>query len=205
LAIRAYADERESEIMLRRSLVVVALLVLVAAMAAPVLANPSNGPDEAGAVFRANFPFGLGLEDPEAGLVALGGPPPEQGCLGLGFEEADFQFVETPAGPVKLLIHDVEPFFIYAASSIDEVCEAVLNGGIDPIAVGEAINVRFTDNFDNYEPGSRANPFGANANGTVYDADGNAWSFHGNLKLKIDKDGNFEIVQETIKLNKRGN
>lgn len=71
-------------------------------------------------------------------------------------------------------------------------------------AVGEAINVRWTDDFDNYEPGSRANPFSANANGTVCDVDGNAWSFHGNLKLKIDREGNFEVVQETVKPNKRG-
>jgi hypothetical protein len=189
--------------MLKRSVVLVALLVMVAAMAAPASANFSNGPDEAGSVFRANFPFGAAFIDAGAGLVALGGPPPEQGCLGEGFEEADFQFVETPAGPVKLLIHDVETFFIYEASSIDEVCEAVFTTGIDPIAVGEA-NVRFNDNFDNYEPGSRANPFGANANGTVYDGDGNAWSFHGNSKLKIDRDGNFEVVTETVKLNKRG-
>jgi hypothetical protein len=182
-----------------------AATLLLGAVVAPAAANFDNGPDEAGVVFRANFPFGFGLQDPGAGLVALGGPSPEQGCLGEGFEEADFQFVETPAGPVKVLIHDVETFFIYEASSIDEVCEAALTTGIDPIAVGDAINVRFNDNFDNYEPGSRANPFGGNANGTVYDVDGNAWSFHGNQKLKIDGDGNFEVVSETIKLNQRGN
>lgn len=191
--------------MLRRMTILGVAAMLLAKVAAPAVANFDNGPDEAGAVFRANFPFGLAFEDPEAGLVALGGPPPEQGCLGEGFDEADFQFVETPAGPVKVLIHHVETFFIYEAESIGEVCEAVLTTGIDPIAVGDAINVRFNDNFENYEPGSRANPFGGIANGTVYDDDGNAWSFHGNVKLKIDRDGNFELVQETIKLNKRGN
>ena len=191
--------------MLRRMTILGVAAMLLATVAAPAAANFDNGPDEAGAVFRANFPFGLAFEDPEAGLVALGGPPPEQGCLGEGFDEADFQFVETPAGPVKVLIHHVETFFIYEAESIGEVCEAVLTTGIDPIAVGDAINVRFNDNFDNYEPGSRANPFGGIANGTVYDDDGNAWRFHGNVKLKIDRDGNFELVQETIKLNKRGN
>ena len=191
--------------MLRRMTILGVAAMLLATVAAPAAANFDNGPDEAGAVFRANFPFGRAFEDPEAGLVALGGPPPEQGCLGEGFDEADFQFVETPAGPVKVLIHHVETFFIYEAESIGEVCEAVLTTGIDPIAVGDAINVRFNDNFSNYQPGSRANPFGGNANGTVYDADGNAWSFHGNVKLKIDRDGNFELVQETIKLNKRGN
>lgn len=181
-----------------------AAALLLGAVVAPAAASFDNGPNDPGVVFRANFPFGLGLQDPEAGLVALGGPPPEQGCLDQGFEEADFQFVETPAGPVKLLIHDVQPFFIYEASSIDEVCEAALTTGIDPIAVGEEITVRVNDNFINYEPGSRTQAISANANGTVYDADGNAWSFHGSLKLKVDRDGNFEVVTETIKLNKRG-
>ena len=181
-----------------------ATAMLLAASAAPALANFDNGPDEAGSVFRANFPYGLAFVDVDAGLVALGGPPPEEGCFGEGFEEADFQFVVTPAGPVKLLIHDVETFYIYEASDIDEVCEAIFaNEEIEPLAVGEA-TVRFNDNFDNYEPGMRANPFGGNANGTVYDGDGNAWSFHGNLKLKLDRDGNFEVLTETVKLNKRG-
>jgi len=188
--------------MFRKSVVFVALFI--ASTAAPTLANFSNGPDEAGVVFRANFPFGLAFVDPEAGLVALGGPPPELGCLGLGFDDADFQFVLTPAGPVKVLVHDVEQFFIYEASSIGEVCEAALTTGIAPIAVGYA-NVFFNDNFNNYEPGSRSNPLGGNANGTVYDADGNAWQFHGNVKLRIDRNGNFEIITETVKLSQRGN
>jgi hypothetical protein len=191
--------------MFKRSLVVVALFVVAAAMAAPASADFSNGPDQAGSVFRANMPFGLAFEDADAGLVALGGPPPELGCLGMGFEDAAQQIVETPAGPVKLVIHDVEPFFIYEAASIGEVCEAALTTGIDPIATGDAINVRFNDNFANYEPGGRANPFGGNANGTVYDAEGKAWNFHGNVKLMLDQDGNFEIRTETIRLNKRGN
>jgi hypothetical protein len=178
-------------------------VIVVAAMAAPALANFSNGPSEAGVVERGHYPFGLAFFDAEAGLIALGGPPPEQGCLGEGFEDADFQFVATPAGPVKLLIHDTQTFYIYEATDLGDICEAVLNGGLDPLAVGDA-NVRFNDNFDNYEPGSRANSFGGNANGTVYDANGDAWSFHGNLKLKLDNDGNFEVITETVKLNKRG-
>lgn len=179
-------------------------MVVLATTAAPALANFSNGPGEAGVVERGQYPFGLAFFDTEAGLIALGGPPPEQGCLGEGFEDADFQFVNTPAGPVKVLIHDTQTFYIYQATDLGEICEAVLNGGgIDPLAVGDA-TVRFNDNFDNYEPGSRANPFGGNANGTVYDANGDAWSFHGNVKLKLDRNGNFDLITETVKLNKRG-
>ncbi len=179
-------------------------MVVLATTAVPALANFSNGPDEAGVVERANYPFGVAFFDEEAGLIALGGPPPELGCIGEGFEDADFQFVSTPAGPVKLLIHDTQTFYIYESTDLGEICDAALSGEpIEPLAVGEA-KVRFNDNFDNYEPGSRANPFGGNANGTVYDANGDAWSFHGNVKLKLDRDGNFQLMTESIKLNKRG-
>jgi hypothetical protein len=182
----------------------IAIFAALATAATSTWANFSNGPEESGVVFRFNFPFGLGLQDPEAGLVALGGPPPELGCLGLGFEPENHQIIVTPAGPIKALIHvDDHPFFIYAASTIGEVCEAALTTGIEPIAVGYA-KVRFNDNFINFEPGSRANPFGGQANGTVYDSDGNPWEFHGNLKLMIDKGGNFRVITETVRLNKHG-
>lgn len=180
---------------------IVALALLAAAPLA--LANFSNGPEESGAVFRANFPFGLAFVDAEAGLVALGGPPPELGCLGEGFEDADHQVVETPAGPVKVLIHDIQQFFIYEASSIGEVCIAALTTGIRPLAVGYA-NVFVNDSFVNYQPGQKARTIGGNANGLVYDGQGNPWSFHGNVKLLLDKEGNFSVLTETVKLNMRG-
>ena len=183
--------------MLKRFLVISVL----AAAATSAWANFSNGPDESGVVFRFNFPFGLGLQDPEAGLVALGGPPPELGCLGLGFDPENHQIVVTPVGPIKVLIHDDSlPFFIYAASSIGEVCVAALTTGIEPIAMGSA-KVRFNDNFLNFEPGSRANAFGGQANGTVFDADGNPLQFHASIKLFLDRDGNFRVIKETINLN----
>lgn len=182
----------------------IAVIAVLAAAGTSAWASFSNGPEQSGIVFRFNFPFGFGLQDPEAGLVALGGPPPELGCLGLGFEPENHQIVVTPVGPIKLLIHDDEqPFFIYAASTIGEVCEAALTTGIEPIAVGYA-KVRFNDNFIGYQPGSRANPFGGQANGTVYDGDGNPWQFHGSLKLLIDRDGNFRVIKETVRLNKHG-
>ena len=188
---------------MRRMMILGSVAALLAAIAAPAAAD-HGGPDDSGVVHRGHYPFGMAFEDSEAGLVALGGPPPEQGCLGDGFEEADFTVVETPAGAVKILIKDTETFFIYEAGSIGEVCDAVFNGGIDPIAVAMDSKVVFTDNFANYEPGSRTNVWGGNANGTAYDAEGNAWSFHGNQKLMVDKDGNFTLISDTVKLKKRG-
>jgi hypothetical protein len=191
-----------------RSKVVVAVVTVVLSgmMAAPAVANFSNGPDEAGVVERFSSPFGLAFEDADAGLVALGGPPPEQGCVGEGFEDyfGDFQAVSTAAGPVILVVQAEIPFYVYEATSVFEVCEAVIDEGRQPIAAGENIAVRLTDNFANYEPGSRSNPFGANANGTVYDAKGDAWSFHASQKFKLDRDGNFTVLTEKVKLSKRG-
>jgi hypothetical protein len=189
--------------MLRRMMILGAAATLLAAIAAPAAAD-HGGPDDSGVVHRGHYPFGMAFQDSEAGLVALGGPPPELGCIGEGFEEADIMEVATPAGAIKVLIRDTETFFIYEAGSIDEVCEAVFTTGIEPIAVAENSKVVFTDSFVNFEPGSRANTFGGNANGTAYDTDGNAWSFHGNQKLMLDNDGNFSLITDTVKLNKRG-
>ena len=180
-----------------------AAAMLIAAIAAPAAAD-HGGPDESGVVHRGHYPFGMAFVDSGAGLVALGGPPPEQGCVGEGFELADIMELATPAGAVKVLIRDTETFWIYEAGSIDEVCEAVFTTGIDPIAVAENSKVVFTDSFANYEPGSSTNVWGGNANGTAYDAEGNAWSFHGNQKLMVDKDGDFTLIHDTVKLNKRG-
>ena len=194
---------QKGENILKRMMILGAVATLLAAIAAPAAAD-HGGPDDSGVVHRDHYPFGMAFEDIEAGLVALGGPPPELGCIGEGFEEADFVEVITPAGAVKILIKDTETFFIYEAESIGEVCEAVFTTGIEPIAVAENSKVVVTDNFANYEPGHRANPFGGNANGTAYDADGNAYSFHGNQKFKLDKDGDFIHISDTVKLNKRG-
>jgi hypothetical protein len=174
---------------------------LLAAIAA---AADHGGPDDSGILHRGHYTFGMAFIDSEAGLVAPGGPPPDQGCVGEQFEEAEFTEVATPAGAINALIRDTETFSINEAGSIDEVCEAALTTGIEPIVVAENSKVVVTDNYLNYEPGSRANPFGGNANGTAYDADGNAYSFHGNQKLKLDKDGNFILIRDTVKLNKRG-
>jgi hypothetical protein len=177
-----------------RLLAMIGTLVVAMSVAAPVLADFGNGPDDSGVVSRGEYPFGLAFIDPDAGLVALGGPPPEQGCVGEGFEDADFLIVETPAGAVKILVHDVEPFFIYEATSIPEICEAVFTTGIDPIAVGADIAVRYNEN---------GNYLGGNANGVVYDDDGKAWSFHGNSKIFIAQNGDLEI-RETVKLHSLG-
>jgi len=186
---------------MRRLLSLVGVLVVFLATAAPISAAP---PEESGVVLRIAFPFGQGFEDADDGLVALGGPPPELGCFGEGFEEVLHHIVVTPAGPVKILVKDVEePFFIYAASSIGEVCEAVFAGEVpEPIATGTARVVLNDNNLFNSGPG--ANSFGATATGTVYDADGNPWHFNASVRLLNDTKGEFRVLHEDINLVKLG-
>jgi hypothetical protein len=159
--------------------------------------------DPPGPVSRFTEPFAVAFFDPADGLVALGGPPPELGCFDLGFEDnlADFQIVELPSGPVKLLIHDVDmPIFLYAASSIDEICDAVFAGAIpQPLATG-TVRVVVNDN-DLDASGTRTNSFGTTATGTLRRADGTACHFSAMFRALITRDGEFRLLNEDINSN----
>ena len=182
---------------MRRLLVSVGVLSLLLATAAPAMATP---PDESGRVVRIALPFGVSFEDAGDGLVALGGPPAELGCLGEGFEDVPHQGVVMPNGVVNLLVKDVDqPFYIYEASSIDEVCESVFAGNTpEPIFTGSA-RVVATDN-DAFGAGRNTNSWGSSANGTVYDADGNPSHFNASIRLQFSEKRGFRIVHENINL-----
>ena len=131
-----------------RRFVLITLVVglsLVGAAAPAGAAPPSPRDRSFGSPNRSQSP----LRIPPTKLVALGGPPPELGCFGLGFEDnlGEFQIIELPGGPVKALIRDDDmPMFLYAASSTDELCEAVEGGVIpEPIATG-TVRVVLNDN-----------------------------------------------------------
>jgi hypothetical protein len=159
--------------------------------------------DPPGPVSRFTEPFAAAFFDAADGLVALGGPPPELGCFGLGFEDnlADFQIVELPSGPLKLLIHDVDmPMLLYAASSFDEICEAVFAGAIpEPLATG-TVRVIVNDN-DLDVSGTRTNSFGYTASGTLRRADGTACHFSAMVRALITRDGEFRLLNEDINSN----
>ena len=169
--------------------------------AGPAGADPPADPP--GPVSRFSEPFAVAYVDPADELVALGGPPPELGCFGLGFEEnlADFQIVELPTGPVKALIRDVDmPIFLYEASSIDEICDAVVAGTIpEPIASG-TVRVVLNDN-DAFVSGTRTNAFGHTATGTLERADGTSCHFSAMFRALITKEGEFRVVKEDITTN----
>lgn len=169
--------------------------------ASPATADPPSDPP--GPVSRSIEPFAVAVVDPADGLVALGGPPPELGCFGLGFDEnlADVLIVELPSGPIKILLHDVDmPMQLYAASSIDEICEAVFDGVIpEPLATG-TVRVVFNDN-DAEASLTRTNAFGFTANGRLERPDGTACHFSGVFRAQISKEDEFRILKEDITSN----
>jgi hypothetical protein len=182
------------------------LIVLLVAAAVWALGAPAAGAeppeDPPGPVSRSTQPFAVAYEDPADGLVALGGPPPELGCFGLGFEDnlADFQELQLPSGPMKVLIRDIDqPMFLYQASSIDEICEAVFAGEVpEPLATG-TVRVVANDN-DVFVSGTRNNAFGHTATGTLLDAAGNPCHFTGQFRAQITVTGEFRLLREDIHL-----
>lgn len=166
------------------------------------VAEARGGPSESGVVTRVEMGFGPGWVDVDQGITALVGPPAEQGCIGEGFEDADWMFVEAPTGPVKMLVKATMPVRIYAGIGDEEVCEAVLGGGLEPLYVGYEITIILTDNFVNYQPEYRANAFGVRGQGVVYDADGEPHRFSAVVQRHLPREGAGPCDCPTIRVSK---
>lgn len=189
---------------MRRLLRSGALLLLLFALPMTAGQAAAEPPDESGVVERVQLPWAPVVEDPDSGLVVVFGVSAEEdGCLGEGFPEGDFTFIQTPTGALMFRSTSRFTAYVYQAASIDELCEAGLTTGVTPIAVGDDIKVLRRDNFLNYETGSRTNVFGLTAQGTVYDDQGNAWSLHAVNWQQLDRDGTHSS-RTTIRLNAHG-
>ena len=167
-----------------------ALLMAQVAIAGP---PASSGPVERFVDF-----FGAGYVDEADGLVALGGPPPEEGCLGLGFDDpADIMLVHTAAGPIKALARQGDtPVFVYDLT-LGHPCEIIEAGGTPvPLYVGSMSTIA-TDN-DVEASLTRANSFGSSSRGWVFDADGNRCHLSAHVRLQIARDGEFRVLNEGI-------
>lgn len=166
--------------------------------AVPAGAQPTT--DKQGPVSRFTAPFALAYIDPADNLVALGGPPPEQGCFGEGFEdhEADFQEVQLPSGPVVALVRDIDqPMYLYQASSVEEICTAVEEGEHpQPIATGTAHVVATTN--DAFGSGRRTTILGDKATGTLLDSGGKPCHFTGIFREQISPAGESRIIKHDI-------
>lgn len=92
------------------------------------------------------------------------------------------------------------PIFLYDASSIDEICEAVVAGASpEPIANG-TIRVVVNDN-DVFASLSRTNAFGYTATGTLERPDGMPCAFSATFRAPITREDEFRVLAEDIHSN----
>jgi hypothetical protein len=184
---------------LRRLIVSLAAGLVLAAVIGPAMALAAP-PSASGIVARFDSIALVSYQDPADGLVALTGPPAEQGCLGLGFEDyfTPVQAAVTPGGAVIVRVHvDAVPIHVYRASSVAELCAAVASGDdLDLLGSGTA---RFThvDN-DWFVSETRMNAFGDAATGTLTDTAGASWSFAGVWRALVAPSEGEECLCRTV-------
>lgn len=175
---------------------------LLAALLSTILLVPmalAAPPAESGVVTRFVEPgFFISYFDEDAGLLALAGPKPEQGCFGEGFEDhpAEIMFVQTGAGPIKAHFVHVMPVYVYDMT-LDEVCAAITAGGsVEALYTG---TIRTVGNDNDLETSlTRTNSFGASSHGTVWDGDGNRCRFSAHVRLQITPDEELRVLTEGI-------
>lgn len=170
------------------------------ALAALLMAQVAIGgpPASSGPVERFVDTFAVGYVDEADGLVALGGPPPEEGCFGLGFDDpADVMLVHTAAGPIKVLVRQGDtPVFVYDLT-LGHPCEIIEAGGTPVPLYAGSMSTIGNDN-DSEASLTRANSFGTRSTGWVFDADGNRCHLSAHVRLLIMRDGEFRVLTEGI-------
>jgi hypothetical protein len=185
----------------RTAATVAVTLALLMVTALPSAAGWDNGPDDPpGPVVRYEDVVAVAFVDEADGLVALGGPPPEQGCFGEGFDDiGDVQ--EIDLGDVVMLVQrdGDQPMQVYEGEGIGDVCERIVAGEtVEPIATG-TVRAMTTDNDADVSL-TRANSFGSTAIGTLTTPEGQTCSFRGTFRAIIDPNDEFRGPEEDISL-----
>jgi hypothetical protein len=196
---------------MRKSLAAAATAVLVLAMAGPVSAAP---PERSEDLIFTIFP------DLDNGVVAFWNITRDDYCA---WEAGGFdgdpvvagpiavQLVSTPTGPIVASYNGSGPLELW---TLDEDAELTgpcddTDDSSDPWASGAAQS-RYTDNDLDHNASldaglRRTNAFGDRGQGTVWDADGHAWSFSWLTRVLFDGNGEFrEVVPYRVQLSRRG-
>lgn len=182
--------------------VITAALVSFAATPAVAAEGIDQAPeDPAGAVERIDNVFAFAYADAEAGLVALGGPPPEEGCFGEGFDDTGTdQVVTTPSGAVVVLGKDTDqPMQVYAGTSIEDVCDRVVAGEPVELLASGVARLVVTDN-DRDVSATRTNSFQNSATGRLRTPAGDSCSFRAAFHGLIDREGEFRELRQEVAL-----
>jgi hypothetical protein len=171
----------------------VSMVAMVAALLLGVIGLPgyANPPDESGVVER--FDVGIFYFFEGDGFVALGGPPPEEGCIGEGFDDLlTVQAVDHGDGVQNFLTRGDQDLWVYAASSVDQVCETLAGGGTPELLASGTVRLVALDN-DIDVSGTRTNSFGGSVSGRLETPDGGSCRFRGTERYTI-QDGEFRVL-----------
>lgn len=146
-------------------------------------------------VIRTETAFTIQTLDFGRGLQALQGADIIEFCGGtIDFDLADLQRINNPHGVLMDLVKGADlttsvwPFLAF---------DCGLFTTTDPLAVGLSSIILNDNDFD--VSGSRTNSFGWRSHGTLADLGGAPVSFRTNVRLLIDKNGNFkEAVSDIV-------
>lgn len=185
---------------MRRITTGIAAVGMVVALAGPAAAG-SPPDDPSGPVTRYEADLSRAYFDVDDGLVALGGPPPEEGCFGIGFDgNGQWQEIELPNGAVVTMAKDDDqPMYLYEGTSISDVCDQVYAGETPELLASGTVRVRLTDN-DLLGSGTRASVWGDFAFGQLVTTEGETCQFVGRSRYLITPNGDFQLLQEDITL-----
>lgn len=175
------------------TLATVALVVSGGGAAAATSPDDPPGPVER--FDREVYPAWMG-----DGLVALAGPLPQQGCFGEGFEpNGREQVIWLKNGVVVSSGSAVASLRIWAAASIDEICETVYAGGTPELIAEGTVRVRFGDN-DAAGSRTRGNPYGYHAVGELTTPEGQRCRFLGRFHVVVTPDGEVRVLEDSFAL-----
>lgn len=176
---------------------------LLAALLTTLLATQiavADAPDSSGVASHFYDIAAFAYNDEADGLTALGGPPPEEGCFGEGFDDlALFLVVEEPSGALKVHIRQgPTPVSVYDLT-LDQICETIIGGGaVQPLYVGWMSTV-LNDN-DAEVSLTRTNSFGGSSHGMVWDGVGNQCAFSAHDRLQVTRDEEFRVLSSEINI-----
>ena len=164
-------------------------LVLLGAGTAAADGTDQGPPGSSGAVERQEVVFAFAYPDAEAGLVALGGPPPEEGCFGQGFDDLGTnQVVTTGSGAGLVLGKDgAQPMHVSAATSIEDVCGRLAAGEPVELLASGVVRIVATDTYREVS-GTQTTTFQNTAVGRLQTPDGESCAFRAKAHGQIDLD-----------------
>lgn len=185
---------------MRRITTGIAAVGLAVGLAGPAAAGAPPD-DPAGPVTRYEADLSRAYVDVDDGLVALGGPPPEDGCFGIGFDgDGQWQEIELPNGVVVTMAKDDDQaMYLYEGASIGDVCDQVSAGETPELLASGTVRVRLNDN-DSFVSGTRANVWGDFAVGQLVTPDGQTCQFAGRSRYRVTPNGDFKVLREDITL-----